>query len=228
MLYPPRCPICDAVLPISGGLICADCREHLPWVKNPCMKCGKPVESARIEYCPDCRRMPHLFTEGRAAFSYTGGMRSSVYRMKAENRRDYLDFYAASMVGACRTELERWRPQLIVPIPMHAKKRAARGFNQAELLAAKISRLSGIPCKKRALRSVRETPNQKTLPARERRKNLKGAFALSPAEADLPARVLLVDDIYTTGSTMDEASRVLLEAGVREVFFLVLCTGRGE
>lgn len=208
------------------------------------MKCGKPVGSSETEFCRDCARTSHLFDQGRAAFTYTGAMRHSVYRMKAQNRRDYLDFYAAAMVRAGSRYLEAWRPEVIVPIPMHWKKRAARGYNQSELLAVRISRLTGIPCDRKLLRCVRYTGVQKELGREERLRNLRGSFEVRfPAEGlcrperrndppdagqRMPARVLLIDDVYTTGSTMDEAARALRAAGVRQIFFLMLCTGAAD
>ncbi len=228
LVYPPCCPICDAVLPLRGGLICSACEKKLPWVTEPaCMKCGKPLAREEAEYCADCAKIRHLFDCGRGAFAYTGELRKSIYRMKAQNRRDYLDFYADSMVRAGKRYLALWKPEVIVPIPMHWRKKLRRGYNQSELLAVRISLLTGIPCERHLLRCVRYTGQQKELGAEERRKNLKGSFALRQGAA-VPSRVLLADDVYTTGSTIDEASRVLRGAGVQQIFFLVLCVGKGK
>ncbi|MCD7820469.1 MAG: ComF family protein [Lachnospiraceae bacterium] len=243
LLYPQRCPFCDCILTgrqKDRKQVCEKCREKLPWVTEPaCMKCGKPVESPEKEFCEDCSRTKHLFDRGRAAFTYTGLVRGSVYRMKFQNRRDYLDFYAEAIVCVGGKYLRIWRPEVIVPIPMHWRKRAARGYNQSELLAGKISRITGIPCERKLLRCGRFTGSQKELGRRERTKNLRGSFFVSPEKKaglinsgrenrKLPSSVLLVDDVYTTGSTMDEAARALREAGVRQIFFFVLCTGKGK
>ncbi|MCD7885079.1 MAG: ComF family protein [Lachnospiraceae bacterium] len=226
-MYPPRCPCCDAIRPVgASGLDCAceDCGGRLPWVREPsCMLCGKPLDDPQMELCRDCVRTRHLFDGGRAAFTYSGRIRHSVYRMKFQNRRDYLDFFAAAMSLSLEPYLPAWQPEVLVPIPMHARKRAARGYNQAELLAEKISARTGIPCEKHLLRCVRYTGNQKELDRSGRLRNLRGSFEV--CFGFLPQRVLLVDDVYTTGSTMDEAARALKSAGVRQVFFVVLCTG---
>ncbi len=251
---------CDQIRPARSAKInqvCDSCRPTLPWVSEPaCMKCGKPLDRAESEYCEDCRRTPHLFDQGRAAFAYSGAMRHSVYRMKFQNRRDYLDFYAEAMVQAGQLCLRLWQPQVIVPVPMHWKKRAARGYNQSELLAVRISRLTGIPCDRRLLCCVRYTGNQKELNRKERLQNLRGSFEVrlpesAPGSAAsrrpvgareragrmherrwtyefMPSRVLLVDDVYTTGSTMDEAARALREAGARQIYFLTICIGKGK
>ncbi|MCD7746041.1 MAG: ComF family protein [Lachnospiraceae bacterium] len=231
LLYPPRCPLCDQIRPARSAqynLVCESCRPSLPWISEPaCMKCGKPLAREESEYCEDCMRTRHLFDQGRAAFAYSGALRHSVYRMKFQNRRDYLDFYAEAMVRAGQRCLELWHPQVIVPVPMHWKKRATRGYNQSELLAVRISRLTGIPCDKKLLRCIRYTGNQKELNRRERLQNLKGSFAVRMPEPS-QERVLLIDDVYTTGSTMDEAARALRDAGVRQIYFLTICTGKGK
>ncbi len=250
LLYPPRCPLCDELRPARSlfqwaerpakSFVCEDCCDKLPWAAEPvCMKCGKPVGSNETEFCGDCMRTRHLFDQGRAAFTYSGAMRRSVYRMKALNRRDYLDFYADAMVRMGRRYLEAWRPEVIVPVPMHWKKHAARGYNQSELLAARISCLTGIPCDRKLLRCICYTGVQKELGREERLRNLRGSFeARRPIKgrkgqqnserSGIPSSVLLIDDVYTTGSTMDEAARALRGIGVRKIFFMVLCTGQGK
>lgn len=123
LLYPPRCPICDRILSRRERLCCAGCEKKLPRVIGPvCMKCGKMIEREADEYCEDCRKYAHVFTRGTAAFAYTGAMRHSVYRMKAENRRDYLDFYADAMAQALEPYLMRWQPERIIGVPMHWQK----------------------------------------------------------------------------------------------------------
>lgn len=227
-LYPPRCVLCDEVLRKGEHGCCSDCTALLPRVREPlCMKCGKPVGSAPEEYCEDCRAQEHYFDRGVAAFTYTGAMKSSVRRMKFSNRRDYIPFFAESMVQALRPHLPLWSPQLILPVPMHPRKRRQRGYNQAELLAGRISRLTGIPVDTDLLYCTRLTQSQKELGRRERLENLRGSFAVCEPFPDV-SRVLLVDDVYTTGSTLDEISRVLRAHGAESVFFVVLCTGKGK
>lgn len=247
-LYPPRCPICDEVLDhpwrnttrkrMSGGSLteirtvqnrrcCPDCEAALPRVKSACMKCGSALADEGQEYCEACMTQRHFFDRGTAAFVYTGALRHSVYRMKAENRRDYIAFYAEEMTRALARFLPLWRPELVVPVPMHPRKQRGRGYNQSELLALEIGKNIGLPVETGLMRCTRIVRSQKELGRKERLKNLWGSFSVS---GSLPpvSRVLLVDDVYTTGSTMDEMGRVLREYGVREVYFVVLCTGKGK
>ncbi len=115
------------------------------------------------EYCDDCLRTRHWFDQGAAAVIYTGAMRRSVYRMKADNRRDYLDFYAVLMAEVLQKHLHIWQPELLIPVPMHWKKRQKRGYNQSELLAKKLSRLTGIPVEQKLICCVRPHTEQKQL-----------------------------------------------------------------
>lgn len=224
LLYPRRCPICQKILTSRDGRVCSGCREHLPYIREPfCKKCGKPLRREEQEYCGDCERTDHLFRQGRAVFLYEKSFRRSVHRMKFQNHREYLDFYAEEMAAA--DELRRWKPAVILPVPMHTRKRKERGFDQSRLLAKKIGRLTGIPVDTKSLTRNRYTRPQKNLNAKERRENLRDAFFLKEGRG-LKEPVLLVDDIYTTGATMDEVSRILQEDGIREIYFLVLCTGR--
>lgn len=190
------------------------------------MKCGKPVRREQ-EYCGDCSRQTHIFNQGTAAFTYSDGLPDALFRLKFQNRRDYLDFFAGAMTLAYQRRAARWRPQQILPVPMHWRKRARRGYNQAELLAERISQNTGIPMEKNWAVCVRKTSEQKRLSRSERQRNLRDSFQVKKQFQGV-TRVLLVDDVYTTGSTMDELARILKKAGVKEVFFLVLCIGKGK
>ena len=222
ILYPPRCPLCDRIISVGGDRVCGECRGELPWILQPyCLKCGRMLDRSEKEYCEDCLARAHDFTQGIAAFSYAGKLRASVQRMKFSNRREYLDFYAEAMVWRAEKWISLWRPGWIIPVPMHWMKKNRRGFNQSELLAKKIGRLTGIPVLSHTVRKRKNTKDQKELSGQERRKNLKNAFEVSGDLSGVQS-VLVIDDVYTTGSTMDEISRVLKRAGVRNVFFLVI------
>ena len=141
-LYPGRCPVCGKILAKEEHLVCGRCRAELPWVTEPvCIRCGKPIASQEKAICADCARTDHAFTEGRAALLYEKGIRLSVNRMKFYNHREYLPFYAACMYAAHRGHLQKWNAACIIPVPMHPKKRAERGFDQAVLLARELSGL---------------------------------------------------------------------------------------
>ncbi len=228
LFYPPSCPLCDEILKKGEKYCCKECGQKLPWIgADYCLKCGKPVSDDTQEYCPDCLKFEHYFDQGTAPFVYKGDLRHSIYRMKHENRRDYIDFYAWVMAASCKRYLNVWRPDLILAVPMQKKRKRKRGYNQSELLGKKISQYLDIPFEKDVLQCTRQTEEQKTLGRKERMKNLRGSFSVKK-ELNGIQNVLIADDVYTTGSTMDEISRVLKQAGVKHVFFVVLCTGKGK
>ena len=194
-------------------------------IREPvCKKCGKPIEQAEREFCTDCEKHTHVYKEGCAPFVYKGQIQKSILKMKLHNKRSYAAFFAQAMAIKFQKRQRKWQIDLICPIPMHDKKKRYRGYNQAELLAEEIGELTGIPVSSLALKKVKETSQQKELDRKKRQKNLKNAFQIGTYDVKLK-RILLVDDVYTTGSTIDAAAEVLMEAGVEAVFFLTACIG---
>ena len=226
LLYPPRCPLCHRILGNPDRLICEDCAGHLKPVSGArCLKCGNPV-GGEEEYCIECRNRKRGFTAGKGIFPYDEKMKASVLKYKYQGCREFGWFYAFAMYRYAGRELALWKPDILVPIPMHPRKQRVRGFNQAEDLAEKLSDFSGIPAAEGILRKTKRTKSQKKLDARSRRQNLKGAFQACRRLDGL--KILLIDDVYTTGSTVEAAAECLLQQGAEQVFFLTLCQGSGE
>lgn len=227
VLYPPRCPVCETILLPDEKLVCRRCASSLPFVEEPfCMCCGKPLSHHEKELCSDCGTHLHPFEEGRAVFLYEKGIRQSVNRIKFLNRREYIPFYGECLFRLFLEMQPLWKAQCLVPIPMYPKKRAIRGFDQAMLLAEALGERSSLPVRKDLLIRAHATQSSKKLGRSERRKNLRGVFRIHPG-AIVPHSVILIDDIYTTGATMDEAAHTLRRAGAGRVFFLTVCIGRG-
>ena len=208
-------------------MICPDCRGEILYVREPrCMRCGKPLKRETEEYCPDCREHPSCIRQGRSVWLHRGKVPGAIYRFKYHNRRRYGKVFASEMMRCCGDELKRWRIGLIIPVPLHPSRKRKRGFNQAEILAAVLSEQTGIPVRKDVLFRIKKTKPQKTLDPGERRDNLKGAFAVSGRWK--PCRnVLLIDDIYTTGSTIERCAGMLKKAGAENVWFLTISIGQG-
>ncbi len=228
LLFPRRCPICHEVVEERGELACKVCRTQLSYVRGPfCQSCGKPLLSEEQEYCGDCKRKKHVFRQGRAPFVYDKAMRGSIARFKYGGRKEYAAFYAEEILQNCARTAAFWEAEVLVPIPLHPSRRRKRGYNQAELLAKELSKRSGIPMDSGLLERVKKTRAQKDLNDQERLANLKNAFSIRKGE--LPyKKIILVDDIYTTGSTMDAAARELVANGAQSVFFLCISVGRGS
>lgn len=225
LLFPLRCPVCDKIVRQSGEKICLECLGRLKLLTPPwCMKCGKKL-TEEGEYCTDCRRKKHEFVRGRALYEY-GSAALSIYRFKYGGRREYAVFFGEQAAEYLGDFIRSVHPDALVPVPLHKKREAARGFNQAELLAKAIGSCLDIPVCTGFLVREKNTAPLKYENPEERQNNLKRAFNIAQNDVKLK-RVIVIDDIYTTGSTMDEVSRVLKSAGVESVWFVALTCGTG-
>lgn len=229
-IYPPSCPVCAKPLGYEHGKrqkIHGTCRQQLKYIgRNVCLKCGKEINDENIEFCYDCMKKSHIYNQGVAVYRYTDGIKQSIYRYKYKNKREYAAFYGEEMYTRCKATIDIWKPQIIIPVPLHSSKYRERGFNQAELMAKSLSEYSDIPYDANILTRCRKTIPMKQLNDKERLKNLKNAFIIDENIVKYE-RVLVVDDIYTTGSTIDECARVLKDRGVERVYFICLCIGHG-
>ena len=225
LLFPLRCPMCDEPVRPFGALICPECMDKKKMLVAPyCMKCGKSI-SEDVEYCRDCRREEHVFVRGRALYEYDSVAASS-YRFKYGGRQEYADFFGEELAFYLGSFIREVKPDVLIPIPLHKMRQKGRGYNQAALLARALGERIGVPVWEKYLLRVKNTTPLKRLNPKERQNNLKKAFIISRNDVKLKT-VILVDDIYTTGSTIDEAARTLLESGVERVYFVALACGVG-
>lgn len=227
LLFPRRCPVCGTVLKMDER-ICHDCKKTLGYITEPkCKKCGKPIRQTTQEYCTECDKAKHFYDKGIAMFTYNEAMRKSIYQYKYHNKREYADFYADEICHYLGNEILSWKADAIVPIPLHRTKLRKRGFNQAELLACKVGKKLGIPVRNDIICRHRNTKAQKELGDRERINNLKRAFKMIRNDVKLNT-VILLDDIYTTGSTIDAVAKILRETGTSRIYFVSLTIGDGR
>ena len=225
LMFPPRCPLCDHVIEFRKGDICGECVKRVkPISGSVCMKCGKPLEEEK-EYCFDCKTKKHLYIQGISAFEYRD-IAASIYRFKYGERQEYAAFFGRCMARKLEKKIKQWKAEALVPVPVHPSRKRERGYNQAELLAKEIAVRTGVPMRCDIVARSKKTMPQKSLDGVQRQNNLKKAFNIQRNDVKLK-RAIVVDDIYTTGSTMDEAARVLKGAGVREVYFVTLACGAG-
>ena len=223
IFYPRCCPVCQKILKDQRRMICPECEKKLRPIGHPrCYKCGKPIEEG--EYCKDCQKHTHIFDQGRGIFVYDGIMRRSVTRYKYYGCREYGDFYAKAMYRDAWKNLNQWKPDLIVPVPIHKSKERLRGFNQAAYLAERLSCYTGIPVDTDLVQKVVKTKSQKKLNAMQRRKNLEKAFLVTKNIRGKD--ILVIDDVYTTGSTIDAMAGCLRKRGAKNIYFLTVCIGR--
>ena len=223
LMFPARCPVCDEAAPFPE-LICPACRNALVPVREPrCQKCGKHIGEEREEYCRGCRLVMHEFDRGMGVFTYQSAARS-MYRFKYAGRQEYARFYGEEIVRRFGSFIRMWKPDALVPVPIHYTRKRERGYNQAEVLAQVVGREMGIPVKSRLLKRVKKTL-QKLLGDAERQNNLKKAFKIDRNDVKLKT-VIIIDDIYTTGSTVDACAAVLKGAGVKKVYFITAAIGK--
>ena len=238
-LFPgtPPCPACHRRRPRDGADLCPECSAKIPWTAPPlCRQCGRPLRPmtggpggrllrGQDATCRRCAVEPRYFHAARAPAVYAGAMKDYIHRFKYGGERE-LGMALGVLLGRC---LERepvlWPVDALVPVPLHPSRLEDRGFNQAEVLARVVGEWVGRPVWADALRRVRKTETQTKLSARERHANVRGAFRPWRAARLAGRRLLLVDDVYTSGATVEEAARVLLKAGAAQVNVLCLAVG---
>lgn len=227
-LYPPRCALCDEILTGRDRFLCPVCRTREPQpIREPrCKHCGKPLPADWKEYCSDCERHEQWHDGGRGLYLYREPLKESLMRFKFKGRKEYGAYYGHVMCRYGGEFIKQVRPEVIIPVPLHRRKYQKRGYNQAEVLARFISESFSIPLRTDLVVRNRITKAQKELGRKERAANLRRAFAVKE-EARGYRSVLLVDDIYTTGSTINAIALKLKECGVKNVYFLSLCIGKG-
>lgn len=216
ILYPPHCAVCGEILPMRawrGALLCGECEKRLPFLpQERCPHCGGKTEAG---LCAVCRK-EFAFRRGYAAFPYAA-MRKSIHLYKFQGGKelgDALGRLMAQYLLTCHPHLPQ-EMDLILGVPLHPKKEKKRGFDQTRILCERLSAEIGLPYLPDGLYRKRHTAPQSLLSPREKKENLRDAFG---TERDFSGkRILLVDDIFTSGTTCNECAKVLLRAGAAEV-----------
>ncbi len=218
LLFPPRCLVCGAP---DEFPLCRACWEHFPRIGLPvCQVCGSPLRGPPelVFTCVPCRaKRPPLRV--RAFGRYDGRLREAVHALKYRKCLALADPLGTALAHVVLSDPLLAAADVLVPVPLHPGRYSERGFNQAEEIGRVAARRSGIPLRHLLVR-VRPTAPQTELDEEERRRNVRDAFAVRGAAAGL--RVLLVDDVVTTGSTLRECARALRRAGARDVYAAVV------
>jgi ComF family protein len=227
LVFPRRCPGCDIILlpkERKAGF-CKKCQSRVHKIPDcHCQKCGKMLRT-EAEYCGDCKTTKHFFVQNKAVYLYQGQMKPSMYHFKYGNRREYAKTFAQDAAKQYGDWIKRMGMEAIVPVPMYRGKERRRGYNQATVFAKELGKQMELPVYTDLVIRIRDTAPQKNLNQVQRKYNMKNAFKIKRNGVKL-SHVLVVDDIYTTGSTMDGVAQVLLSAGVDEVYCLSVCIGK--
>ena len=226
-----------------------------PIIGPVCMHCGRPIRNDydavskkaayldiynSYEYCYDCKliansveksqmknrknKFTSYIEQGKSLYLYRGDIKKTMYRFKYSNKREYAKFFAQRVVRKHGDWIREKQIQAIVPVPMYLPKERKRGYNQAKSFARELSMLTGLPVEDSLVFRVRDTKALKTLNPMERKNNLKNAFQNKKSIVQY-THILVVDDIYTTGSTAQAVAEELIKQGVGHVYFLSICIG---
>jgi Predicted amidophosphoribosyltransferases len=200
--------------------LCADCIEKLPYVgEHRCISCGIEINN-EADYCISCQNYDHFFEKNRAPLKYEGIGECLIKKLKFGGKR-----YLAEELGKLMTDeyiAVQFPCEVVTFVPMSGSEEKERGFNQAELLAKEVSKRLNMPLLT-LLAKVRDTSGQKHLSGRERRDNLKGVFAVTDQKEAKGKTILIVDDVFTTGATINECARTLKRGGAKAVYSLTAC-----
>ena len=220
VLLPPRCPACRTVVAVVGSF-CGDCWGELRFITAPmCVRCGVPfeVDHGPGTTCGACLLRAPRYTAARAALVYYGSARKVLLGFKHSDRDHLARLMVPQMIRAAREWLTP--DAVLVPVPLHRWRLLKRGYNQAALLAASIARRSVTPLAVDALERSRATAMSKGMTRTQRATNVRGAFRVAHPEQVAGRSVILIDDVLTTGATVEACARVLRRAGARHVLVL--------
>jgi ComF family protein len=232
LIYPPRCLICQAFLQdqvtLLGGQdlpFCEACFNDFTEITSPiCALCGRPfsdgTEQDRI--CEDCLRKRPSYDFARAPYLYGGALMKAIHELKYAQRSHLADSLGLLLASFAQTWIGELKAPLVMPVPLHPRRLRARGFNQSLLLARGVAAKTGAELDFLSLRRTRFTKPQTELSSEERRKNVRKAFEVVKPEAVKGKTIVLVDDVATTGSTLNECAKALKRAGADRVLCLVL------
>ncbi len=221
LLYPRRCVLCDVPLHKNELYSCGSCRPNIKFITgNTCTKCGRILMSRFDFVCPRCLNARHFFDEAAAPFAYGGEIRASIARFKYRGRAEYAEFYAKAIYAYAKKRIEAWGAEVLIPVPVHESRLQKRGYNQAYLIARELEKLTGIPVDNSLVKRIKKTTAQKELTAAQRRSNLEAAFSYI-SEKSPPKSAIIIDDIFTTGSTANALGGLLRSKGCERIY--VLC-----
>ncbi|MBD2857995.1 ComF family protein [Spongiibacter sp. KMU-158] len=214
LLLPGYCLLCQQATKTARDL-CPACAESLPWLKRHCQRCALPLaDTETASLCGKCLQQPPQFHRCLAAWEYQFPLDHVIGRFKYQGHQPSGRVLAECWLDRCGTKAVNSAPDLLLPVPLHWRRRWQRGFNQSQILAEYWSKALNIPISN-ALKRHRHTPAQQQLNAAQRQRNLKHAFSLKNGIALCGKHLVLVDDVLTTGSTANTLTKLLLEQGAK-------------
>lgn len=230
-LYPKhiKCICCGEELDKNAIYdICPKCYDdcHIIY-RNHCIRCGAPIPDNSTSVCFNCKSTNFDFVGCRACFAYSGKIRSAIYKFKYKHQSFLAESFARFMTKLYATT--DWNIDLVTYVPLHPKREKTRGYNQSKLLAIEFCKITKLPLFDTTERVV-DTPSQTSKTRDERIKNVKDAFKIKKnIESNIiDKNILVIDDVYTTGSTANEISKLLLKYGAKNIYILTLAHGENK
>ena len=220
-LFPPRCILCDEIVE-EGEDFCPSCLEKEQVMEEPCCKtCGRGILREEDSLCKNCKHHHFSFCGGMILYHLTEEIEEAISELKYKGRKDKGEFFGRRAGEYFHEKMEKLGIQAIFPVPIHKDRRKKRGYNQAEVIGRALEKECGIPLYSEFLKREKKTKALKDLNPVERLQNLLSAINCEPIPEELK-KIVLVDDIFTTGATMEACTRKLLEQGIEEVYILAI------
>lgn len=246
LLFPKRCALCEEILAFGDDGICSECESELMYIKEPrCLKCGREIESETEEMCMDCQKYARKYVSGYPLLEYVSPVKDAIAGMKYHGKKNTANYFGHKIANRYKDIFQRIGIDVLIPVPVSDRKMKKRGYNQAEIIADAISDETGIKVCTHLLKRRSDTMPLKTLGPQEREKILSKAFSCDFGKIrklkktkngfehikydirQIPEKVMLVDDIYTTGATIEACTCALMEVGVKKVYYTSVCIGNG-
>jgi len=214
VLYPPRCLICNGSGQ-KGQDLCGPCARSLPWLKHACHQCALPLPdgSGDALICGRCLKKTPFFDSSLSLFSFEKEIVTLIHQLKFHDKLAVSRLLGGLLADTAVRKLDK--PDCLLPVPLYKKRLKQRGFNQSIEIARSLAKTWGIPIENDLVVRVRDTQSQTGLDAKQRRKNIKGVFEITGAMKC--SHVAIIDDVVTTGSTVNELARILKRGGVKKV-----------
>ena len=235
IVFPAACRVCERLLTRASRIpICDNCLgSFAPLPEKICVTCGRPLEAyplreGEVLLCPACKTGQYEFDRARSYAIYEGALIRAIVLLKFEEMTPLGHWFGERLAELVRRGEEELAADVVVPVPLHRQRQRERGYNQADLIARPLARRLGLPCRPVLLVRTKPRPDKLHLSLEERWSSVRGAFAAKPGSRVDNLRVLLVDDVMTTGATLDACARALRQAGARTVIGLTVARALGN
>ncbi|MCR4624800.1 MAG: ComF family protein [Lachnospiraceae bacterium] len=220
MIFPPRCPACREPMEDDGSYIHPECEKAFKLITEPrCFKCGRHMEEAEKALCPECESKTHMYSYGFPLFEYNDTAQKAMIDYKKNGWKRNGEYFASEIVKHLSGQIKRMKPEVLVPVPITKKRLGERGFNQSEYLAIKIGEKLGIPVEPGLLKRTGAAVQQKKLSGTARKENTDYGIECTSDNVSY-RRICIIDDVYTTGGTINACASALMEAGAVETGFV--------